>query len=105
MTFLCFLVSFFMLLFPTKYLCVCQELARQSRVNNLYINRVSFDTPAHDLSRRPQPAADLVTIYRILRQTVEDGLCKVTLGNFLLDKLQIERTALVQVRLHKATIM
>lgn len=55
-----------------------------------------YNLPPHDLSRRPQLPADILTIMRVL-VLPEDGELATPLCNYLLDYNQIERKALVRV--------
>lgn len=57
----------------------------------------NFDTPPHDLSRKPQLPPDVLTIKQVLCLP-EDPSISCVIHNYLLDHEQIERRVLVPVR-------
>ena len=74
-----------------------QDIARRLRVARPAITVYNFDTAPHDLSRRPQLPADVLTIKQVLCLPEDPKISRV-LHNYLLDYEQIERRVLVPVR-------
>ncbi|CAL8470455.1 g9997 [Coccomyxa elongata] len=70
------------------------DIAKRLRVQRPSITVYNFDTPQHDLSRRPQLPADVLTIKQVLCLP-EDPQTSRVLHNYLVDYEQIERRVLV----------
>lgn len=81
-----------------------QDIAKRLRVQRPSITVYSFDTPLHDLSRRPQLPGDVLTIKQVLCLP-EDPQTSRVLHNYLVDYEQIERRVLVPVRTSPVTLL
>ncbi|BDA44494.1 Structural maintenance of chromosomes protein 6 [Coccomyxa sp. Obi] len=70
------------------------DIAKRLRVQRPAITVYNFDTPMHDLSRKPQLPPDVLTIKQVLCLPEDPNISRV-LHNYLLDYEQIERRVLV----------